>query len=267
VKRFGTAILCTPGHDEKMVAWALASSFDLVVLDLEDSVPAAQKAAAREIAMRAITSPHRGRDNRAILVRVNGRDSEECEADLDWARALPRIGGVVFPKAEHPDMLPNSIWLAQDVMPILETPAAFRHAHTFACYGTALFFGAADLCAALGLWDEHAETGPLALARAQTVLAAASYGIPAYDGPTTCPPLDIACARARREGFAGKVFLRLREIGCRELLRAPLNEVSRARSLLKRRESGGALVERDRETCRITGPPHEKLARKLAEES
>ena len=91
------SLLFVPGDDERKLAKALASGADALIVDLEDSVAAAAKAAARATAA-AFLAEARGRAKRPRLyVRVNALDSGLAEADLDAIMA-GAPDGIVLPK-------------------------------------------------------------------------------------------------------------------------------------------------------------------------
>ena len=77
---------------------AEASGADAVILDLEDSVPAASKEEARSLVARTITEL-KGRGGAALWVRVNGRASGLMEEDLR-AVVEPGLAAISLPKVE-----------------------------------------------------------------------------------------------------------------------------------------------------------------------
>lgn len=95
-------ILSVPGHVKKMHDKALASRADVVMLDLEDSVPLDQKESARRQVVRTLLSTKpRGR---TMTFRINGLDTPFGYRDLlDVVEAAgDRIDAVVVPKVNHP---------------------------------------------------------------------------------------------------------------------------------------------------------------------
>lgn len=93
------SILFVPGHKPQWLDKALASGADCVVLDLEDSVPADRKAAARGTVAASIRTV-RERDARVgLFVRVNPLDTRLTGADLE-AVVVPGLTGVFAPKIE-----------------------------------------------------------------------------------------------------------------------------------------------------------------------
>lgn len=96
------SILSVPGHVEKMHLKAAASEADVVMLDLEDSVPVAEKEAARATVIRSLREIDWGRH--LLSVRINALDTSYAYRDLlEVAEAAgDRLDTVVVPKVDHP---------------------------------------------------------------------------------------------------------------------------------------------------------------------
>lgn len=96
------SILSVPGHIEKMHVKALPGPADVVMLDLEDSVPLDAKEAARDQVIRTLLAQTLG--DRTIAFRMNGIDSPMGYRDLleVVTAAGDRIDTVVVPKVNHP---------------------------------------------------------------------------------------------------------------------------------------------------------------------
>lgn len=96
------SILSVPGHIEKMHLKALPGPADVVMLDLEDSVPLDAKDAARDQVIRSLLSQTPG--GRTIAFRMNGIESPMGYRDLleVVTAAGDRIDTVVVPKVNHP---------------------------------------------------------------------------------------------------------------------------------------------------------------------
>ena len=92
------SMLFVPAHVEKFVARAHQRGADAYILDLEDSVPMAQKAAARSALPSAVGLV--AQSGAAVLVRLN-RDWEALGEDLE-AAALPGVAALVLPKVDNP---------------------------------------------------------------------------------------------------------------------------------------------------------------------
>lgn len=96
------SILSVPGHIEKMHLKALPGPADVVMLDLEDSVPLDAKEAARDQVIRTLLDQTPG--SRTIAFRMNGIDSPLGYRDLLEVVTVAgdRIDTVVVPKVNHP---------------------------------------------------------------------------------------------------------------------------------------------------------------------
>jgi malyl-CoA/(S)-citramalyl-CoA lyase len=94
------SVLSVPGHVARMHPKALASTADVVMLDLEDSVPLEEKTAARRQVIATLEGASGGR---GLAVRINGLDTAFGYRDLlEVAEAAgPRLDTVVLPKVDH----------------------------------------------------------------------------------------------------------------------------------------------------------------------
>ncbi len=92
--------LSVPGHLEKMHRKAFESSVDVIMLDMEDSVPLDLKRSARE----QVISTLKGSPNwkRGISVRVNSADTPYCFRDvIEVVQAVgEKIDSIVLPKVD-----------------------------------------------------------------------------------------------------------------------------------------------------------------------
>ncbi|TET54395.1 MAG: CoA ester lyase, partial [Anaerolineales bacterium] len=96
------SILFVPAIVERFVARAPEAGADAVCLDLEDSVPPAEKSRARTMAAEAIaTMPRSGY---SMFVRVNGLDTGLLEDDLP-AVVRPGLDGIVLPKTHSVEIV------------------------------------------------------------------------------------------------------------------------------------------------------------------
>ncbi len=75
------SLLFVPADSERKIARGLASGADVVILDLEDSVAAANKPAARRLAADVLGSERA--PGPMLIVRVNALDSGLVETDLE----------------------------------------------------------------------------------------------------------------------------------------------------------------------------------------
>ncbi|HVC20613.1 MAG TPA: CoA ester lyase [Vicinamibacterales bacterium] len=209
--------LFVPGNRPKMIEHADRSAADLLVVDLEDAVPAAEKTAARqalEAAAGSLTAPAT-----RVFVRINS--GPEQAADLHAVSRLA-IAGLVVPKVEGPEDLARvDAWLDRlpDEAParrgaliaLIETPAGVLRAARLVEAAiprlVALAFGAEDYRAAIGVAD--ADGRPLLdFARSTVATAAAAAHLAAIDSPTfdvhDLDRLREETGRARDFGFRAK---------------------------------------------------------------
>ena len=97
--------LFAPGINLKVISKAMTSNVDAVILDLEDSVPLARKAEAREIVRNTILEAFKtknGSSQPAILVRVNAIDTGLLEEDINAVTVLG-LDMLLIAKAENVD--------------------------------------------------------------------------------------------------------------------------------------------------------------------
>jgi len=90
--------LFVPGNRPERVDKAVQTKADMVVIDLEDAVPLAEKTQARAT-VNAKIKQHAGR---AVMVRVNSLDTSLTERDLAEVLA-PGLAAVMLPKVQRPE--------------------------------------------------------------------------------------------------------------------------------------------------------------------
>jgi citrate lyase subunit beta/citryl-CoA lyase len=94
------SLLFVPANRERFLEKARTLPADAILLDLEDAVPVAEKAAAREMARGWI-----GRYQQPVWVRVNGAETDELVPDADALVGVPGLAGLMLPKADRVDTL------------------------------------------------------------------------------------------------------------------------------------------------------------------
>ena len=96
------SILSVPGHVAKMHGKAAESEADVIMLDLEDSVPPEAKEAARRQVIESLTAIDW--HDKTVTVRINSLDTPFAYRDLvDVVEAAgAKIDAVVVPKVNHP---------------------------------------------------------------------------------------------------------------------------------------------------------------------
>ena len=91
------SLLFVPADSDKKIAKSLSVGADCLILDLEDSVAPARKAAARPLAAAFITATRTMRQRPRLYVRINALDTPEWERDLA-AVLTSRPDGLMLPK-------------------------------------------------------------------------------------------------------------------------------------------------------------------------
>jgi citrate lyase subunit beta/citryl-CoA lyase len=175
-----------PTHVEKYVASPRIHEADAIILDLEDSVPAGEKAGARERLPAAIEVV--GGSGADVLVRINA-GPDLLAADVE-AAVRPGVRALVAPKVRSAaqvrdlsDLIAatearNGVAVgATRLLLLIETAEGFLDMAAIAAAGprvAALNLGAEDFALDVGLEPDE-ET--LAMPRQQTVIAAAAAGV------------------------------------------------------------------------------------------
>jgi citrate lyase subunit beta/citryl-CoA lyase len=252
------SLLFVPADSERKMEKGLSSAADCLFLDLEDSIAAANKAKARDMA-RAYLRGMRTRAPRPLLyVRVNALDSGLTDTDLDIVmQGAP--DGIVQPKpAGGPDLqhLSNKIAVreAENGLPDMstriivittETAGSLFHMGTYVGASrrlAGLTWGAEDLSADLGAETSRLPDGtytpPYILARNLALFAAHAARVQAID--TVYPNFrDEAgfrreCEAARRDGFTGKMAIHPAQVPIiNDVFTPPDEEIARARAVVE----------------------------------
>jgi len=209
--RIRRSMLMTPGNRPERLAKAAGYGADALVFDLEDSVPPAEKARARECVSKALREmPREGRER---CVRINGLNTPFGAADLAGL-PLDLIDSLMVPKVESAaELLAIDERLAGhavELIATLETPRGILNALAIADATrrtTALFFGSGDYTSAIGAGVTDAVQQ---FPRSMIVAAAAAAGIQAIDAAFFLDVKNAAATRrdaqvARELGFVGKV--------------------------------------------------------------
>jgi citrate lyase subunit beta/citryl-CoA lyase len=248
--------LYVPGDRPEVVAKALRSGADVVLVDLEDAVAPDRKAYARSATAELLSDPQTG--PAAVHVRVNALSGPLGHADLAAVSGLPGLGGLRLPKAETPgeiQALARALRAAAGrnapipgLYPLLESALGIENAFAVASADPAvrgIALGEADLRADLGMLDEQALSWP----RARAVVAARAAGLapPAqsvYPDVRDLEGLAASCARGRALGFLGRTAIHPRQLPVIEQSYLPTpSEVEAAQELLTAAETdAGALA-------------------------
>lgn len=236
----GPALLFCPADRPERYAKA-AERADAVILDLEDAVAPAAKAAAREALVANPLDPDR------TIVRVNPAGTSDFDLDLAALRNT-EYRTVMLAKAERiPSVLDDFevVALCETARGVLEAPSIAAHENV-----TALMWGSEDLMASLGGTSSRFKDGhfrAVALhARSAVLLAAGAYGKAAID--TVFLDIDNAAGLAAgardavASGFAATACIHPSQVGVvREAYAPTADEVAFARAVLAQSEHEGGV--------------------------
>jgi citrate lyase subunit beta / citryl-CoA lyase len=234
-------MLFVPGNRPELAPKALRSAPDVVVLDLEDAVPAAAKADARSAVREAAAAIVA---DAAVCVRVNPPDTEWFADDV---AALPDgLAAVVVPKLASGDQVEHVARQlgGRSIVAGIETVRGVADARdvlrppVVACY-----FGAEDYVADLG-GVRTPGNDEVAVPRTLVAMAARLAGVPALDMVTLDFGDDdrfVAEARAARAlGYAGKLCIHPAQVGLAATAFHPTpEEIDWGRRLLDAFDSAG----------------------------
>jgi citrate lyase beta subunit len=239
-----SSLLFVPGSRPDRFGKAADAGADCVVIDLEDAVAQADKAAAREAALAHIS----GEGGAAFALRINGVATAQGLADI---LALKAAG--VAPLALFVPMVESAAELAIvarvladpaiALVPLIETTAGLRAAPEIAAAPqvVALMFGGGDLAGELGVelaWE------PLLMARSLVVMAAAGARVPAIDVPFLAladgEGLEAETARAKALGFAAKAAIHPAQVPViKKAMQPSAADIAAAEAAIAAYEAGG----------------------------
>ncbi|CAM4123090.1 HpcH/HpaI aldolase/citrate lyase family protein [Palleronia rufa] len=268
--------LFVPGDSMAKMEKAAGSEADALILDLEDSVAAGAKPAAREAAAAFLGRPA----PMARFVRVNALDTGLAEADVAAVQPA-QPDGYVLPKCAGPEDVETLARLidaggtgGQPILPIAtETPRAVQalmardwtHPRL-----VGLSWGAEDLAAELGALSNKDAKGrfhsPFVLARDAMLMAARAAGVPAIDTVYTDfrdpGGLDAEARAALEVGFAGKLAIHPAQCATINQTFTPSEDsLAWARAVVAAMEAAGGGVAQLH--GRMLDQPHLKQARAL----
>jgi malyl-CoA/(S)-citramalyl-CoA lyase len=259
--------LATPAHQGRMVSSAAASAADAVFLDLEDAVPASEKAAALRSAVTLLQELDFG--TRHVAVRINTRDSGLAAGEIEALKDCGRLNAVILPKAEKEDdirFVQDAIGHPQNAKSpaiaielLIETAMGLMRVDQLAAHPavTALHLGVGDLAASLGARSAEVGASPpgyrhakrendglvtasldfFAYPMMRVLVAARAFGRLAIDGPCGAfKDADLTQASATKAaamGFDGKQVIHPGQIEATNAAFTPdPQEVADAKALL-----------------------------------
>lgn len=219
--------LFVPGNRPERFAKAAASGAERIILDLEDAVAPADKAAARQSIHDWMQATAATLPRHLLMVRINDARSAYFADDMALLRTLPACGAMLSKADTVADLqaVRNALHPGTELLALVETAAGILASQALAAHPavTRLALGALDLMVDLNI---PADSPTLTLAASQLVLASRAAGIPAPVAGVT-PSLLAAHTQtdmqeALRIGFGAKMCIHPSQLaGVRQAL-APL---------------------------------------------
>jgi malyl-CoA/(S)-citramalyl-CoA lyase len=238
-QRLTRTYLAVPAHRARMVQNAAASAADAVFLDLEDAVPPAEKAAALDAAVIALTSQDWG--NKHVTVRLNSIETPSIRHEIERLACIARLDAFLIPKAEAVTEITSiGRWIGESrgarakpaaMELLIETARGLVNVEALAASDplvTALHLGVGDLAASIGARSSDVGVSPsgyrhvgseadghpevpldlFAYPMMRLLVAARAFGLRAIDGPCGAfRDTVITAASARKAaamGYDGK---------------------------------------------------------------
>ena len=214
------SLVFVPGNRANMLERALGFGADVVMVDLEDSVPPGEKAAACEMAAEWV--PRLAAAGRRVMVRVNSLDTGLTSQELDTV-VCPDLAGISVGKGDTAwDLrqvdqllgpLESRIGIPRGtikLVPWIETAMAIVHVYEMARASQRIVgvaFGAEDYTNDMGvIRTDFGEE--CYYARSAVAVAARAARVAALDGPFVGfrdpDGLRTDAGTARQMGFTGK---------------------------------------------------------------
>jgi citrate lyase subunit beta/citryl-CoA lyase len=256
-------VLFTPADRPDRFDKGREAGHGALILDLEDGVGPATKAAARAAAHERL-----GRGNTA-LVRVNAVDTDAFGDDEAALASASDLAAIVIPKTQSASDLAKvaQAWPGAALFPLIESPEGLaRLAEIASARGVVqLMLGALDMHAALGMRFPQADF--ISYCRIQLVLASQSAGLaPPVDSPFPgFKDLDEVARDARSaagSGFAAKLCIHPAQLQpVRHAFMPTADELAWAREVDAAAGTGGAVSVRGA----MVDAPVVKSARRLLE--
>ncbi|MFF4052166.1 HpcH/HpaI aldolase/citrate lyase family protein [Streptomyces chartreusis] len=234
--------LYAPGDRPRVVAKALLSGADVVIVDLEDAVAPDRKDYARAATADLLADPEHPVP---VHVRVNALDTPPGVKDIAILAALPGLAALRLPKVTSAEQI---IHLAQTTPPtapgttplhaLLESALGIERAHAIATAHPTLrgiSLGEADLRADLGV---RGDAG-LDWCRSRVVVAARAAALPPpsqsiHPDIRDLEGLAASCAHGRTLGFLGRAAIHPRQLPVIERAYLPTEEeLEQAETIIK----------------------------------
>jgi len=217
------SVFYVPGNNDKMIAKAPTTPADIITLDLEDSVPPAEKPKAREMVRENLKFA--GSGGSTIYVRINNWETLMTNDDLE-AIVHEGLAGVCLAKCGGPDHVQRLEWKLEELerrrkMPVgsiaiqllIETAKGVINAYPSAIASkrvNSLIFGAVDYTKDMRV-KLTSEGEEQRYARRHTAVAARASGCIAIDCPFVAfkdiEAFEKSTREGRQMGYEGRMLI------------------------------------------------------------
>ena len=275
------SLMFVPAHNQKLLDSSLRRDADVLLLDIEDSVPVCDKQLARDKIKEFVQRPEaRGK---VIFPRVNDRESGELLKDL-YQLSIPGVTGFMYPKStkeedvyfvgklletiEYEKRIPVGTF---KLIPLIETSGAIvniKEICTACTRVVAVAFGCEDYVTDLG--GKHDPDGlSIFFARNAIVNAARAAGVLPIDTVHIrvhdLEDLERNLILSKNLGFEGMMVLNPKELPLVNKYFSPSDEeVAWAKEMVNLTEEakaeGKGVSVKD---GKFIGPPMLKMAEKI----
>jgi citrate lyase subunit beta/citryl-CoA lyase len=218
------SVLYVPGNREDMVAKIPTITADIITLDLEDSVPPAEKQRAREITHKNLKFA--GSAGSLVYVRVNnwetGMTNDDCEAVVDEG-----LSAICLAKCGGPDNVKRLDWKLEEmeqrrglkigsigIQLLIETAKGMMNIYESALASkrvNSLIFGAVDYTTDMRVPLNQPMGEEQKWARARVACAARAAGVIAIDCPymgyKDTEGFELDTKWGRGLGFEGRMLI------------------------------------------------------------
>lgn len=236
------SVFYVPGNNEKMVGKAPEIVVDLLTLDLEDSVPPAEKPKAREMIREYLKTQREKQFSPSFYVRINNWETQMTNDDLE-AIVYPGLDGVCLAKCGSAENVQRLDWKLEEleqrrgmevgsvaIQLLIETAKGVINAYPAATASprvNSLIFGAVDYTKDMRvtLTSEGLEQ---LYARLHTAVAARAAGCVAIDCPFVAfndtEGFDKSTKEGRQMGYEGRMLIHPSQIEPSHVIYTPSQE-------------------------------------------
>ena len=252
------SLLFIPADDERKLGKGVGAGADALILDLEDSVSAVRKGAARQIGAQYIAATRALETRPLLYVRINALDTPLWEDDLAGVMGA-RPDGILLPKArsgEDVHKLSIALHHAEEhagapkgatriIALVTEVPISLLRLDSYVGASArleGLTWGAEDLAAAVGAKTNREPDGswtsPYQLARNLCLFTAVAANAQPIDTVFVDfrdePGFRAEASAAARDGFTGKMAIHPNQVAAiNEIFTPKPEEVALAQEIVK----------------------------------